>query len=298
MKQLNQVISFLLIGLLLSACSQENDLSTEVAPVVQEDIALLKHQLPNPLLDNSTEGLYHGVVASTTTQMRGKIWVNVANNSHFNALVELVDGPAIEFRLDPDSVEETETMTLFEFQSTQGSFTLDITLPESPVISNIVFLNEAFSGLIVKSLSTNRASANTATFSETGNPSFSGTWSFIADGSLPNPNGNNGDGITSLLITIDGDSYQDSVFDTFNATDCLGISEYVPTLNSFGLSGYTISDYQTSEFADGIAKWYLSFDAFNSQYMNYLFCETATAGTFEWTSEDATITRIGVITLD
>jgi hypothetical protein len=288
----------MLFVLVTLSCSQENDATNENTSLVFTNISTLKDQVPNALLDNSIEGIYHGVVASGTTQSRGKIWVNVANNSDYNALIELVDGSTFEFSLDPASVVEAATMTIFEFVSSEGHFTLDLNDPEAPEISNIVLLNESFFGRVVKSMSNNMASSATATFSESGNPSFSGTWNLLADGSIFDPNENGGDGITSLLITINGDLVEDFDFNDFNAMACLSNASYVPTLNSYGVADYTICDYQTSAFAGGTAKWYLSYDQSGAVYMNYFACEPTSSGTFIWTSDDGIVTKIGEIILD
>ena len=299
MKTYNCIIGCMLLALITISCSEENEVIGEGASLVFTDISTLKDQVPNSLLDESMEGIYHGVVASGSTQSRGKIWVNVANISNYNALIELVDGNSFEFSLDPASVSEAATMTIFEFASNEGHFTLDLSNTGEPEIANIVLLNESFFGRVVKSMSNNMASSATATFSEIGNPSFSGTWNLIADGSIPNPNGNDGDGITSVLITINGDFFEDFIFDGFNATGCLGNPGYIPTLSSYGVPGYTICDYQNSTFADGTAKWNLSYDQVGpGGYMNYFLCESATSGTFTWTSSDNTIYKIGEIILD
>jgi len=297
MKTINWILTCTLVAMVTISCTQDNEQTSESASLTT-DITNLKNQIPNPLLDETTEGIYHGIVASASTQSRGKIWVNVANNSNFNALIELVDGGSIEFNLDPDTVEETATMTIFEFASTQGSFTLDLSNPDEPVISDIALMSETYFGRVVRSMGNNMASSATATFTENGNPAFSGTWNLIADGTNASPNGENGDGITSLLITYNLNVYEDFEFDNFNAMGCLGISSYVPTLGSFETTDYTVCDYQTTSFAGGTAKWYLSFDPTGSGYMNYLMCETTVAGTFTWTSDDGTIYREGEIMLD
>jgi len=299
MKTYNCIIGCMLLALISISCSKESEVTDEGALLVFTNISTLKDQVPNSLLNESMEGIYHGVVASGSTQSRGKIWVNVANNSNYNALIELVDGNSFEFSLDPSSVSEAVTMTVFKFSSSEGYFMLDLSNTGEPEIANIVLLNESFFGRVVKSMSNNMASSATATFSEIGNPSFSGTWNLIADGSITNPNGNNGDGITSVLITINGDFFEDFIFDGFNAMGCLGNSDYIPTLTSYGVPGYTICDYQTSVFADGMAKWNLSYDQVGpGGYMNYLLCESTTSGTFTWTSSDNTIYKVGEILLD
>ncbi|TDI69334.1 MAG: hypothetical protein E2O86_05705 [Bacteroidetes bacterium] len=298
MKTLNYIIICMLLAIITMSCSQENEVTGEKSSLIFTGISTLKDQVPNSLLDESMEGIYHGVVASGSTLSRGKIWVNVANNSNYNALIELADGIFFEFSLNPTSLSEAVNMTIFEFVSNEGHFTLDLSNTGEPEIANIVLLNESFFGRVVKSMSNNMASSATATFSENGNPSFSGTWNLIADGSILNPNGNNGDGITSLLITINGDLFEDFTFDSFNAAACLGNSDYFPTLYSYGVPDFTICDYQTTSFAGGTAKWNLSYDQSGQGYVNYFLCENTTAGTFTWTSSDGTIYKEGEILID
>lgn len=298
MKVPYQWLACLLLAVILVSCSIESDGPVDGASLIVSDIDNSKNQIPNPMYDGSVQGIYHGVVASASTQSRGKIWVDVGNNSNFNALVELVDGSSVSFNLNPENVTETAAMTVFEFTSIHGSFTLDLGEPSSPEISNIVLFNESFYGRVVKSRSSNPPSSTTASFTEIGNPSFSGTWNLIADGSISNPNGNNGDGVTSILITINGDLIEDFDIENFDAQTCLGSANYIPTLNSFGMNDYTISDVQNTPFAGGTSKWYLSYDAFTGVYMNYTTCETTSGGTFTWTSSDGTISKMGEIMLD
>ncbi|RLD30402.1 MAG: hypothetical protein DRI70_01270, partial [Bacteroidetes bacterium] len=86
----------MLLALISISCSKESEVTDEGALLVFTNISTLKDQVPNSLLNESMEGIYHGVVASGSTQSRGKIWVNVANNSNYNALIELVDGNSFE----------------------------------------------------------------------------------------------------------------------------------------------------------------------------------------------------------
>lgn len=297
MKLRTTVFACALLAILFSSCSQEND--QNLSPdAVTADLTALKTQIPLPTYDQSENGIYHGVVAAATSQSRGKIWINVGNDYNYNALIELVSGESISFLLKPKAEETEANAYIYEFESQNGHFTIDLSDVNHPVINDLLLFDQNYFTQVVKSMSSNMASSSTATFSETGNPAFSGTWSLIADGSNPNPNGNNGDGITSLLIVIYGDDVEDFSFDSFNAIGCLGNSSYYPTLNSYGVADFVVCDYQTTSFAGGTAKWNLSFDMSVEGYVNYFLCETTTSGTFTWTSADGTIYKEGEIILD
>lgn len=297
MKRLISTYAFLCATIFLVSCSQDNGVTESDSDLLANAI-LLKDQQPTKSFDTSKNGLYHGVVAAANSTSRGKIWINIANNNNYYALIELVSGAEMAFKLKPSFITKAAVTTVYEFEGDEGSFIFDISDINNPEIYELVLNGENYFSQVVKSMSYNMASTATAVFTETGNPAFTGTWSLIADGSVSSPNGNGGDGITSVMVVYLGEIFEDFDFDSYNATTCLGNGNYVPTLNSFGTSGFTISDYQTTAFANGMTKWNLSYDPATSSYMNYLLCQTENAGTFSWSSLDGTIVRDGEIILD
>ncbi len=296
MKRLKSTYAWVCLIMLVVSCSQDNEDSYNIDTTA--NALLLKNQQALETNDTSTYGLYHGTVLSATTTSRGKIWVNIANDGNYYALVELVSGEELAFKLKPSFITKSALTTVFEFEGEGGSFIFDVSDINQPQLSELSLNGEEFFSQIVKSYSYNMASSATATFSETGNPSFSGTWSLIADGSVVNPNGNSGDGITSVMVVISGEVFEDFDFDAFDASTCLSNANYIPTLNSYGVPGFTISDYQTTMFANGMTKWNLSYDPVGVTYMNYLSCSTESSGTFYWSSIDGLITKYGDIMLD
>ena len=295
MKRLKSTYVLVCAILLLVSCSQETEDNYQIDTT--SSALLLKTQQPSNTDGASVNGLYIGAVLSATTDSRGKIWINIDIEGNHNALIELVTGESLTFELNPNETQQSSEYLYYEFEGVAGSFIFDTSDAEHPHLRELSINNEDYFSQVVRSHNS-MASVETATFSENGNPAFSGTWSLIADGSVSNPNGNGGEGITSVLVVISGEDYEDFNFDSFNATSCLGNSDYVPTLNSFGVNGYIISDYQTTMFANGMTKWNLSYDPAGSTYMNYLICDTATSGTFFWSSLDGEITRYGEIILD
>tara|TARA_R110002124_G_scaffold254044_3_gene419513 strand:- start:13895 stop:14791 length:897 start_codon:yes stop_codon:yes gene_type:complete len=298
MKRLQLLIAPAMLSFLLLSCAKDTDSLSDNYDLTHQT-ATAQFQNPNSNFDNSEKGIYHGIIASTTTQSRGKVWINVGNNGYYNAYIEMVDGAIYNLQLDSSSISEDDGDSTYLFTEQQGSFLLDLNNFNAPFVTNAVFNNQEYTVNVVKSRSTQRASAITATFNEL-NPvsDFIGTWSLISDGTIANPNGLNGEAITSVIITMEGSVYTDTVFDTFNGTNCFALPDVVPVLNSEGVLGHIVSAYQTSEFAMGIAKWGLGYDPVSSTYTNFLFCESATAGYFEWTNDEGTVTRIGEITVD
>ena len=288
-----------MFSFLLLACSQDNDNTDENYNLTLQTAGSAQTQAPKAALDNSVNGIYHGIIASTTTQSRGKVWINVGNNGHYNAYIEMVGGAIHNLELDSNSIAQDTGENNYVFRNTEGNFQLNLNNINQPRVTNAVFNNHNYTINVLKSRSQNRASAITATFAE-GDPvsNFLGTWSLISDGTVVNPNGNNGEAITSVIITMDGSTYTDTVFDNFNGSNCFGISSFVPVLNSDSVIGHIISAYQTSPFASGMAKWGLGYDPVTDEYTDYLFCESATSGYFEWTNDQGTVTRIGEINVD
>lgn len=297
MKAVASYLTPILFSFLFIACSNDEYDNIESFDVTSTIHVRSNKQAPNNKHDESMFGLYHGIVASGTSLSRGKIWVNIGNDNNFNATIEIVDGSTIEFGLRPQLSSFLENQ-VFEFESSAGSFVIDLSDYEHPQISEIEIFENAYFGSLMKSRSYAPASAVTAIFVEAGNPSFSGTWSLLSDGTNPNPNGNGGEGITSVMITYDSNMYEDTTFDPFNASQCLGNPSYIPTINSFGTPQYTICDYQTTEFALGMTKWNIGYDPAVSSYINWISCETLASGTFSWTSSDNTIMRLGYIIMD
>ena len=291
MKILQTICAMAFLSVVMVSCTNDEIATQESYDLTTATSIPTKNQSANFNFDHSKFGVYHGIVASGTSNSRGKIWINIGNDSQYNASLELVGSAEITFQLATQVNALDANTVVYQFVSAEGSFTLDLTDYNSPIISEIIISNEAHFGSVVKSRSQNSASSMTATFSETGNPAFSGTWNIISDGTIVNANGMNGDGITSMVITYDSNMYTDTEFDNFNATICFGISSYLPTINTETTPNYIVSSYQTSEFAGGIAKWDLGYNPTMDEYSNYHTCNVTTLGSFSWVDPITNISR-------
>jgi len=277
------------------SCSKDSDYSTETS---LDSAHLLHEQLPESAFDETIKGVYLGAVQSASTNSRGKIWVNIAQKGVYNALIRMSSGESFTFQLRTEFGTPTEATSIFQFIGDDGTFSIDLRDFLNPVINDLSLNGENFYSHLVKSMSSNPASVATAVFLEFSDPMFNGTWSIIGDGTVVNPNGDNGDGITSVMVVYDGVSYTDTAMDLINAGSCLGNGSYVPTINSFGVTGSVVSDYQNTAFAGGMSKWDLGYDADTDTYMNYMNCNAVVSGTFSWTSGDGIIMKSGEIIMD
>ena len=298
MKHLKTLFAPAVLSFLLLACSQENDTIDDninlTAPIYQT----ANNQIPSESFDNSENGIYFGVIASGEDLSRGKIWINVGNDNRFNAYVEMVGGKIIQFELQDEKREEAATTSTYTFTNSAGSFKLNLSNFNEPIVNNAVFNGASYFTNLVKSRSHNRASAITATFQEIGNSEFGGTWNLISDGSITDPNGINGQAVTSLMITMGTQVFIDNSFDNFNASYCLGVVDFVPTLSANSVANTVMCDYQTSLMAGGIAKWSLGYDPLEDDYIDWRWCEVISSGTFAWTDLAGTYSRIGWIVMD
>ena len=298
MKSIKSILALVVFSFFLLACSQESEIIDERFDLTVTVDTPIQNQVPHISFDNTEKGIYHGIIVSTTTQSRGKIWINMGNDTQYYAFIKMVGGDDVYFDLIPQVETQNTIASVYKFEGTEGSFELDLTDFNVPVVNEATMNNLAFFINVAKSRSSGMASSVTATIEEDGNPSFSGTLSLIADGTILNPNGMNGEGITSMIVTLNGEVYTDTIFDNFNVSDCLGISDFVPSINVNGISNYVISDNQTAEIANGMMKWSLGYDAIASEYMKWMFCQIVPAGEFSWIDNQGTNMKVGTIVLD
>jgi hypothetical protein len=299
MRHLKTLFASFVFLFLLLACSGENDTLDEGLNHIAPVYLTANNQIPNEAFDNSKNGIYFGVIASGIDRSRGKIWINVGNDGRYNAYVEMVGGKIIHFTLQGGTRSVSESNSIYIFINTEGSFILDLTNFNEPKVTSALFNNTSYFTNLIKSRSYNRSTtAVTAIFEEIGNPIYGGTWNLISDGSLSNPNGINGQGITTLMITMGTQVFIDNSFENYDASYCLGISEFVPTLNANGVTDTVMCDYQTSFMAGGRVKWSLGYDPLEEDYIDWRWCEVLLSGSFRWTNPSSTLMKEGWIILD
>ena len=298
MKHFKTLFAPAVFSFLLLACSQENDSIDDSFNLTAPIYHTPNNQIPSESFDNSENGIYFGVIASGVDRYRGKIWINVGNDNRYNAYVEMVSGKIIQFSLQDETKEQAATTSTFIFTSSLGSFKLDLSNFNKPIVTGAVFNGIDYFTNLVKSRSHNRASAITTIFEETGNSEFGGTWNLISDGSITDPNGINGEAVTSLMITMGTQVFIDNSFDNFDASYCLGVADFVPTLSANSVVNTVMCDYQISLMAGGVVKWSLGYDPLEDDYIDWRWCEVISSGKFNWTNFAGDHTRLGTIVID
>ncbi|MFC4633466.1 hypothetical protein ACFO3O_06085 [Dokdonia ponticola] len=265
--------------------TDENNLESNVIVDYQNSI---KEQVPNASFDTSEKGLYHGIIASGTNQKRGKIWVNIDNNSLYEAYVEMVDGDKIAYHLNKEVTNLTSK--LYTFQSETSSFTIHLEDIKHPVFYDIVIDNEPFFAHVLKGTNTRMPISLTGTFTD--NAALAGTWNLISSG-IPAPEGFGYETISSAVVTFNGSMLTDTMGENFNYP-CVSNPSFTPQMgNAPGNTNAVIAHNQMSNF-NGVTTWDLSTG--NGLYFDSS-CNALASGSFSWTSASG-ITKTGVIFID
>ena len=211
----------LLLGLattaMLYACSDDTISTTETDEAfftvqLNNNVAINPITVqPRAALDNSSEGMYHGVIATTDQSLHGRIWINVANDGNYNATVITDQGEHLSFFAKQNSLNGLS----FVFQGTRGSFHFDVSDLNAPQATQVIL--DQTDGFIqtVKDRSDQRAMSFLGTFQDDNDPTFSGTWDLITDGT-PNPAAFNLPLLSQVVVNApSGNVFIDSEFEAF-----------------------------------------------------------------------------------
>ena len=87
MKPIKSVFALAVFSFLLLACSQENEIIDESFDLTVIVDTPIQNQTPHYSFDNNERGIYHGIIVSTTTESRGKIWINMGNDTQYYAYI-------------------------------------------------------------------------------------------------------------------------------------------------------------------------------------------------------------------
>ncbi len=284
-------------GLLaFASCSKEETIQDKTADLTISQINVsAKDQVPNELYDAKKAGIYHGIVAHQSTQSRGKIWINVGNNTNYTATIEMVDGTVMDFvNTSGQNASYEDVNQSYEFSGAAGSFTVIMDDINNPEITNMVLNQEAYFGYVLKSTSTNRATSYNGTFSVTGG-TLTGTWNVLSNGQT-NPNGQGGQAISSVVVTYNDNMYTDNVMESYNA-NCITGAPFIPQVDIFNNAfDGVLAGVQTSNFG-GFTEWELkkSNARFGGEYRSRT-CNPMPGGTF--TLYNSTTSYSGTILID
>jgi len=295
-----------LLGLVLLAlvgCSTEAVDNQQENAITQLETQLdvtADAQQPAEVFDNTKEGIYHGVIASGETQSRGKVWLNLGNNTEYTATITMVDGSISRFT--GVKVNEDEITSYF-FSGDTGSFKVTENTINRPEITEVILNETSYFMYAVKSTSQRMAVAYTGTFRVIQSGDETGTWNILANGATdPNLPFGGGIAITDVMVTYNGTTQVDTNIETGNFT-CFGSSNWVPTADLNGPNDGIIAFDQESSFFGGNITWNLAYSLETAGGSPTYFnadCTPRSNGNpfFHTSNSNPDLVRIGIIDID
>jgi hypothetical protein len=273
----NKFLALALATTMIISCSKEEGNSVEEANLTQTvETVTDKGQTPNAQFDNNKKGLYIGLVAAKEGMSRGHLNLNVGNNGAYIASLDMANGTEFKLVANGNNLND-----VYHFTGTEGSFNVNLADFNDVVVSDVVLNDAEYFAVVYKHTTTRMPAAATGTWLETGNPAFNGTWNIIADGTIVDPNGFGGEGVTSVFITRGGNMFMDTTMETFSFAPCGGPEVWIPTIGFVGQSETTTTTWgQTTTIGSAAATWDLIYD-FNVPYSDPA-CGVLTSGTWSW----------------
>lgn len=205
---------------LFISCSDEeiitsNDTATDFEVAIEQIEFTPETAEPDGRFNESSDGLYHGILVTLDTNIHGKIWVNINNDGHYNATVVTNEGD--RFRFLGRKISRSDTK--YSFTGERGSFDYDVANIDKPIASNVIIDSKDAHIASVKDRAGQRAAAILGSFETNDDPMdvISGTWDLITDGST-NSDAFDFPNLTEVVITVanNGNVYSDTDFESFD----------------------------------------------------------------------------------
>lgn len=280
-------------GLLLACQSEEFSIITSI-----NDTNSLFFQTPESELDESKEGLYHGLFNSFDTSIKGEIVISLGNNGRYEAEVLLVNGKSIYFGTNTIRTENVL------FVNARGSFELTIKDNNILEVDDFLFDRKPCYIRAYKKLRGVDVSVALGTYTETANASFMGNWDLLNLGSQVIPEGlpsGTALGIDRVIIS----SPSNTVFEDSNlikevpplCIDYPAPIAYVADVFGDGEDQILEAQSQVSTFGGMDCFWGISVGAsFNTVIGDYYDddCQVTTSGTWSWNGKTGSISALSV----
>jgi len=176
------ILGFMVLFLCF-ACSQDEVITADIdtATLTSESNFEAINPIttsPNRSFDALSEGMYHGIMVTEDISVHGKIWINVGNDGQYNATVITDEGERLSFFAKTLDLNPTH----FVFEGKRGSFRFDVSDFNHPVATNVIIDETVGFIQTIKDRSTQRAVATLGTYVDFADPTFTGTWDLITDG--------------------------------------------------------------------------------------------------------------------
>ncbi len=319
-----KIAPLFILALLMSCSTDSNNESNYDEPEILDLVA----HVADSSFDKDYRGKYVGVFGHyLNSDLHGKIYVNVAMDSRYAAIIELVDNTTLRFS---GTRLSRSNPNVIKYEGSEGSFIIDFSDYENPVITNVLMNGEEEPGYIVltKAKSGKQPDVMMGAYEETGNTVFNGNWDLITD---PATNTLTPFSFPASGFTVTGNAETQEInmlvvshvgsatpltmtdpndFDTNAAIACAPAGITIPTTQPvlidiiitgpfpLGNVGRAISaGGQTSTINGSLASWSLNYTpeiSFAGQAATYSTdaCATATSGTWSWNGRTGTNTVI------
>lgn len=164
-------------SLLVFSCSQEGTLDAET-PQIDADLSTM---LPARDFDTSANGIYAGIITTFDRQFHAKVWINAGNDGNYSAMMRS-NNEKVSFSL-VDKTEDT-----FYYAGERGSFTLDVSDINDPLVVDATF-DEGHADIVVaKEIGGAKFGIILGTYTETDFLTPRGTWDYIINTAVPGLN--------------------------------------------------------------------------------------------------------------
>lgn len=292
---MKNIVAPLILILLFVQCSIDSDPQDNLDTVNVVSQMVIPEYTPNPELDNSSNGIYHGILIGQTGTQRHKIWINMNNDSSYSAKIFLTDDSIIDIYGTID-----DNVVTFD----NGIISFKAIYQDEEVLFTDVFFNESPYFIYAPKQSSQRMMFPFTGTYEFDNSATNGTWTVFMDSNQADPNGAffGGFGMADVVVSAGGTMLIDNAHENANYP-CEGISSWVPTIriSSFGdpnnpiLVNEMFVPTQASDF-NGVTSWSI-FHAGGIGYFD-ADCNNLASGVFSRTNPTTGMTQTGTIFID
>ena len=287
MKVINTI---LLVAIFCTSCQKEafleereqqqnGDVVVSVDATEEEIFEDVSNQNPRPSLDNSTQGIYHGIIGTYDLSAHGEIIINVGNDGNYIAALHFVSGEKLVFQA------LNRRVSSLEFTNDRGSFILDVSDIDNPVASEVQLDDTEGYVIVYKEKSTKRLSIALGSYVDKDDADFKGNWDLISFG-VKEFNFPGALRVQQVILSNGMSLYYDTTPNTLEPFEgCFGLSVNGPYMASLSQNLRILEGKeQISSFNNTSCEWSLAVtqDNGNFEYLDKRCEPSSTAGSWSW----------------
>lgn len=286
---------FALSALVLASCATENESLVLDQPTTADRVATVMETPVDPSLDEVSQGLYKGLIASYDLTTKGDLVINVSDRGTLEAAADLLKTDSgLDSKIYFEGFQDLTNPDVFTFTSDRGSFDVVLNDDKSFIVEH--FQLDGKDSYLIAYKKTRGVDITIAfgTYVDDLDATFTGNWDAIHKGQIhTSPAGGHSTAMATLLlideiaITNNGNMYISSDTPADNDgfeepcfyTDPDGTPLTVPHAWYYenGANNYRefIGYNQSSTFAGREATWNLAYYLFGGSF----FYDTPSCGT-------------------